>query len=82
MNSTDVLKALQDIEAQEGYNGNVDIANLAIDLDISVNKLVSILTELEHRDEVSLNITNNGTDNPDAMYKGEIRLLKRPPDEE
>lgn len=82
MNSTTVLHTLEEI-AEDTDSREINIQALAHKLDITVPKAISLLTELEHRDEVTIEITtdtNAVTNEP--IYSGFVRLMRMPPDEQ
>lgn len=76
MNSTTVLEKLKLIDE---HDVRIDI--LAQMMDISVPKLVAVLTELEHRDQIKMNITVQDDNTGNPVYDGTVSLMKRPPDE-
>jgi hypothetical protein len=83
VNSTTVLRRLEAIARARKKAENISIEVLAALLDITVPTLVSLLTELEHRDEIIVNISSKG-DTASAHgpeYTGTVRLMKDPPDE-
>ena len=83
MNSTELLEHLEHISDKTQDNIAVDISVLAKQLDISVLSLVSILTELEQRDEIILNISSvENTQTNELEYSGTVQLMSTPPDEE
>lgn len=82
MNSTTVLEKLRLIcnENTEPYPDiRVDI--LAQALGMSTTKLVSVLTELEHRDQIKMDISAAQGNTGEPEYTGTIRLMRRPPDD-
>ena len=66
INSTKLLEVLEDIARVRGYNTEINIEELAA-------------TELEHRDEITINISNCGQP---GTYNGSVRLMKESPDEQ
>lgn len=82
INSTTLLQVIRQISFEAGDNIPIDIAGLATQLGITVPKLVSVLTELEHRDLVMLNIkTDTDASTSEPRYEGTIRMMEIPPDE-
>lgn len=81
INSTTVLQKLSTIDNYAGHTG-ISIESLAAILNISVSKLVSLLTELEHRDEITMQISSveepqEGGNN----YTGTVRLMRHAPND-
>lgn len=82
MNSTDVLQKLRRLSLKEDDREDVNIVALAAELDVSVSALVSMLTELEHRDEIIMNISPLYVPGEDhTVYTGTVKLMRTPPDE-
>jgi len=82
MNSTTVLQKLEEMAQTKGRHTNIPIEELSAYLGISVAKLVSILTELEHRDEIIMQISTKGDAHTSELnYTGFVRLTDTPPDE-
>lgn len=74
-NSTTVLNYLKDLRARQ-RDVDIDIHTLASALDVPITSLISLLTELEHRDEVILNIsTTPGGLKNGLQYQGHVRLM-------
>lgn len=75
VNSTTILNYLKDLRSKQN-DVDIDIHTLASALDLHITALISILTELEHRDEVILNIstTPGGLKNV-LQYQGTVRLM-------
>lgn len=83
MNSTTVLQRLEEIAHTRGRHSNIPIEELSSYLGISTAKVVSILTELEHRDEIIMQISTKGDAQISELnYTGFVRLMDTPPDEE
>ena len=63
-------------------NEKVNIGELARLLNIGTSPLLSILTELEHRDEIKIEISSQ-TDpaTNEQEYSGTVQLMGTPPDE-
>ncbi len=75
VNSTIVLSYLKDLRALQ-KEVDIDIHTLASALDVPITSLISLLTELEHRDEVILNIsTTPGGLKNGLQYQGNVRLM-------
>jgi hypothetical protein len=75
VNSTTVLNYLKDLRSRQ-KEVDIDIHVLASALDLHITALISILTELEHRDEVILNIsTTPGGLKNGLQYQGTVRLM-------
>lgn len=76
INSTTVLQKLTKLDNYIGHVG-ISIESLAAILSISVKKLVSLLTELEQRDQITMQIS---TEENAAMgtnqYTGTVRLMR------
>lgn len=80
INSTTVLQKLSTIDNYAGHTG-ISIESLAAILNISVSKLVSLLTELEHRDEITMEISTVAEDAEGTnKYTGTVRLMRHAPD--
>lgn len=73
VNSTTVLEKLRLITANDSLAA-VDIKVLADCVGIALPALVSVLTELEHRDEIKLNISSTGAGEP--SYTGTVQLMR------
>lgn len=80
INSTTVLEKLRLITNNDSL-ASVDIKVLADCVGASVPALVSVLTELEHRDEIKLEISTMNTSGA-PEYSGSVRLMDTPPDEQ
>ena len=82
INSSTLLAWLESRYA-EGNHEKVNIELLATQLNIGIPALVSILTELEHRDEIKIEIASE-TDpaSSELRYSGTVQLMRTPPDEE
>ncbi len=80
VNSTTVLEKLRLITANDSLAA-VDIKVLADCVGIAVPALISVLTELEHRDEIKLDISTMNTSG-EPQYSGSVRLMDTPPDEQ
>ena len=82
LNATILLQSIRQISSHAGDNIAIDIAALANQLGVTVPSLVSVLTELEQRDMVMLDI-KTGTDasTGEPCYEGTIRMMELPPDE-
>ncbi|MBS1585544.1 MAG: hypothetical protein JSS82_08340 [Bacteroidetes bacterium] len=80
MNSSILLK---EVEALTGGTGaTVSIQDLADALHISLPKLVAVLTELEHRDEIKMEIISElDPRSGELKYSGSVSLMDTPPDE-
>ncbi len=75
-NSSTILEKLAAIATQR-HNRQVGINELAATLDITPGKLVSLLTELEHRDEIMLQIsTKEDAASGNITYEGTVRLMR------
>lgn len=62
---------------------HIDIQQLAGRLEIGLSKLVSLLTELEQRDKIILEIeTTIHPQSGEQLYTGSVRLMESPLDEE
>ena len=72
INSTTVLEKLRLI-AESDEHRRVDIHVLADCMGVSVPVLVSVLTELEHRDEIKLDITTSDTN--ELTYTGTVQIM-------
>jgi hypothetical protein len=81
INSTDLLNALKTFPAHSAGNAGIDIRYLAHHLEVSLPVLVSLLTELEKRDEIVLSIDTTNEVSGGITYNGTVRLMERPPDE-
>jgi predicted Rossmann fold nucleotide-binding protein DprA/Smf involved in DNA uptake len=80
MNSTLLLEQLELIS--KANNSKIDIEYLAAQLKITVPKLVSVLTELEKRDEIVIEITSSINVLTNQLeYAGTVELMRTPPDE-
>jgi len=75
VNSTTVLQLLEDLRRSEG-NEKVDINRLAVLLGTNIAALVSILTELEHRDKIILNLSASSDEH--SEYSGTVKLMDTP----
>ena len=84
MNSTDLLENLRDISVDDaGERHEINIVSLASVLGVTVPALVSMLTELEHRDEIIVNISPEYKPGADLVdYNGTVKLMKAPPDDD
>lgn len=83
MNSSTVLQKLEEMAQTRGRHTNIPLEDLANSLGITVATLVSLLTELEKRDEIIMQIvTKGGQDMEELNYAGFVRLMDTPPDEE
>jgi len=82
MNSTELLENLKEISIDEkGERHDVNIISLASMLGVTVPTLVSLLTELEKRDEIIVNISPRYNPGADLVaYNGTVKLMQRPPD--
>lgn len=81
-NSSDLLEAIRKI-ATHRETVQIDIQQLGEELDISFPKLVSILTELEQRDKIILEVkTSIHPQSKEVLYEGGLRLMESPLDEE
>lgn len=79
INSTTVLQKLSTIDTYAGHTG-ISIESLAAILNISVAKQVSLLTELEHRDEITMQISSvEGAQQDGNNYTGTVRLMRHAP---
>ena len=75
-NSSTILEKLTAIAAQRQAR-EIDINELATLLSISPGKLVSLLTELEHRDEITMEISNKSdAASGNITYEGTVRLMR------
>lgn len=81
INSTDLLNVLRTLPAHLAGDTDIDIQYLAHHLDVSLPVLISLLTELEKRDEIILNIDTTNEASAGMVYNGTVRLMERPPDE-
>ncbi len=72
VNSTTVLEKLRIITDGDAHR-RVDIHVLADCMGVSVSVLVSVLTELEHRDEIKLDITIS--DANELTYTGTVQIM-------
>ena len=83
MNSTTVLQKLEELASNPEVGSlSIDITALAAMLDITNAILVSLLTELEQRDEIIMEISSkNDPLSNEIEYTGNVRLMERPPDE-
>ncbi|GAA4467436.1 hypothetical protein GCM10023093_23380 [Nemorincola caseinilytica] len=80
MNAATVLQKLGSIDNYAGHTG-ISIESLAAILDISVSDLVSLLTELEHKDEITMNICTIENAPADGNnYTGTVRLMRHMPE--
>lgn len=57
INSTELLDLLDRHYGHGRANMPISVTSLATELGISVSKLISVLTELEQRDKIILNLT-------------------------
>ncbi len=81
-NSTDLLKAIRHIAAHQD-RVQIDIRQLGEQVHLTLPALISILTELEHRDKIIMEVkTSLHPQSKEIMYEGNLRLMERPPDEE
>ncbi len=80
MNSTDLLEVIKDMGADTGEPADIDIILLSQKTKIPVPKLLSILTELEQRDEIVLEVKTGEFEN-ELRYSGHVRLMENPSDE-
>lgn len=81
-NSSDLLNAIQKIASHREIM-QIDIQQLGEELDISIPKVVSILTELEQRDKIILEVkTSIHPQSMEVIYEGNLRLMENPLDEE
>jgi len=79
-NSSTILEKLAAIAIQR-HNRQVGINELAATLDITPGKLVSLLTELEHRDEIMMQIsTKEDAASGNITYEGTVRLMRHEED--
>ncbi len=78
-NSSDLLQFLRKCYFQNGDSRTVSIKELVKKTSIPYTRLIAVLTELEHRDEITLSL--NTSENPETgrlRYEGTIRLLQHP----
>lgn len=75
VNSTTVLQLLEDLARSHG-NETIEIHRLASLLEINITALVSILTELEHRDKIILNLS--ASSDVLSEYNGMVKLMDAP----
>jgi hypothetical protein len=80
-NSSDLFEIIRTISTKAGDNVPIDIQHLAASANLSVPALISVLTELEQRDEIIVEITTSTDPAGDLVYDGTVRLMERPPDE-
>lgn len=82
MNSTDLLENLREISVDEnGQRHEMNIVWLASMLGVTVPTLISLLTELEQRDEIIVNISPRYKPGTDLVaYNGTVKLMQAPPD--
>lgn len=79
-NSSTILEKLTAIAAQRQAR-EIDINELANLLSISPGKLVSLLTELEHSDEIMMQITTKeDAASGNITYEGTVRLMRHEED--
>jgi hypothetical protein len=83
MNSTDLLDSLRDLTVDEnGDRHEMNIIALASVLGVTVPSLVSMVTELERRNEIVANIRPDyRSDSGFVEYNGTVKLIAVPPDE-
>ena len=82
MNSTELLRVMKQLSEKAGTNIDIDIEQLAALLGINITALISVITELENRDQIMVNITTtSNNDTNQAEYAGTVRLMDTPPDE-
>ncbi|XZF16246.1 hypothetical protein ACTHGU_08915 [Chitinophagaceae bacterium MMS25-I14] len=81
MNSGTILETMKIISRHAGHNAELDIAELARILNITRPALVAMLIELEHRDEIIMDISNEENPDGEPDYSGYVRLMLIPPDE-
>ena len=72
INCTTVLEKLRIITGGDAHS-RVDIHILADCMGVTVAVLVSVLTELEHRDEIKLDITTSDTN--ELTYTGTVQIM-------
>lgn len=76
MDATTVLQKLGSIDTYAGHTG-ISVEALATILGISVSELVPLLTDLEHMDEITMDISTAETAAGDvASYTGTVRLMR------
>ncbi len=82
INSTELLEILKHSYGNAGDHVSIPIADLAGQVGITVPKLISVLTELEQRDQIILNVTTYADpDTGELSYDGSIRMMSLPADE-
>jgi hypothetical protein len=81
-NSTTILHHLECIAKAEGMRTDIPISHLAELTGLSMAALVSILSELERRDEIIIELNTQGQPGDDLVVDGTVRLMKTPPDEQ
>lgn len=82
INSTELLEILQRTYGRAGDHVSIPITDLADRVELTVPKLISVLTELEHRDQIILNVTTYADPDTGVInYDGSIRIMSHPPDE-
>lgn len=80
-NSSDLFEMIRTISNKAGDNIPIAIQYLAASTGLSIPGLISVLTELEQRDEIIVEITTSTDPAGDLVYDGTVRLMERPPDE-
>ncbi len=82
INSTELLEILKRTYGNAGDHVPIPIADLATQVEITVPKLISVLTELEQRDQIILNVTTYADpDTGELSYDGNIRMMSLPADQ-
>ena len=82
VNSSDLLEVIREISVNAGENIPIDVRQLAGKLDMSLPKLITVLTELEHRDEITLEVkTSTDPASGELLYEGTARLMEHGEDD-
>jgi len=82
INSTGLFRVIKQISAESGDHVSINIAGLAVRVGMTLPKLISVLTELEHRDQIILDVkTFTDPDTGELTYEGAVRMMEMPPDQ-